>query len=521
MQFLYRLREFPLLIILILLCMGITVGYYTPIISSHILIITTCIIIFFLLLLKQLSSLSAPIIFFIIFLTGFGIIQHRLIIPKFNADSTYNIKGRLLNYPVQKDKYTKFIIKTENKGKIPSRLLVYIFSQDSIKLVKGDIIALKGKIKAIESKEHDSFNFTHYMKRQYVQYSCFVSENNFRFIKSKSFFTWASNIRYKIKRSLKKSGLNEAELGLLNAMLLGMKDNLNTELKQNYIDAGVIHILAISGLHTGIIFILIAFILKSILRINKTSIWFIILSSFFLGVYTVITGMSPSVLRASIILCFILIGKYIGRQIIIYNTIIASAILILIFDPATLFSPGFQLSYTAYTSIMYIYPKLYSLFHFNNKICDNIWKLALVSISAQIGTIPLSIFYFHHIYYYSLLTNICISVFIPFIIYGGIIIVLIAPFTNGSNIVTYIVNTIIKIVNKIIDIIAHLPGSISTYFNIGIFETILIYAIFFCSFAMLWYKKRKMIFVILISFLLLFSYQSYKNISTLYKPFSQ
>lgn len=516
MQFLYRLREFPVLIILILLCMGITAGYYAPILSTHILLIVTGIILFSLLCLKFcfLSGSASVIILVLIFMSGFGIVQHKLIVPEFNISSKHYINAEVVTYPVKKDRYTKFIVETENKGKLPSRLLVYIFSKDSLSIDKGDNIEFSGKIKATEKRENQEFDFSHYMKRQYVQHSCFVSKDNYKLTDSGgfSFSRWCSGIRSAIGNSLQRSGVKEPELGLLNAMLLGNKGNLDPELKQNYIAAGVIHILAISGLHTGIVFLLISFLLQKIFRINKTGIWFLILSSTLLWFYTIITGMSPSVLRATIILCFILIGKYSGRQTIIYNAIAGSAILILVFDPATLFSPGFQLSYAAYTSIMYLYPKLYSLLVFNNRISDSIWKIVSVSVAAQLGTLPIAILYFHHIYYYSVLTNICISVFIPIIIYGGIGMVLVAQFVDGTTIFTSIITEVIRAVDKIIDIIAHLPGAVSGYFNICLYETILIYSIVFCSFVMIWYRKRKMIFIILISFFLLFSYQSYMDI---------
>jgi len=353
------------------------------------------------------------------------------------------------------------------------------------------------------------------MKRQYVQHAAFVGNADYKIIENVgfSFTKFCSDIRSKIITILANSGIREPELGLLNAMLLGVKDNLDTNIKNNYIAAGGIHFLAISGLHTGIIFILISFLLHNMWRLSKSGLAFSLLTLVLLWTYAIITGLPSSVLRASIILSFIIIGKYFKRDLNLYNAIASSAFIILLFDPGSLFSPGFQLSYAAYTSIIYLYPKLYSLIDCKNIFLNNIWKLSALSIAAQLGTLPLSILYFHHIYYYSLFTNLCISFFIPIIIYGGFTSICISSLIPGETIISKSLSFIIKIVNRIINTIAHLPGAISENINYSVIETMLIYLIIVSCFIMIWYRKRNLVFIILVSTLLFCSYNSYKKIT--------
>jgi competence protein ComEC len=460
------------------------------------------------------TSIKGVIIIFTLYLCGFWITQNKLSIPDIASTNNHYLTGQIVSYPIKKDSYTKFIVKSQTTGHKSLKILAYIFDKDTLNITKGDSIHFCSRTKRIENFKDQKFDYKHYMKRQYVQYSAFIGNADYKIIDTDdfSFIKFCSIIRNKIINTLADSGIKEPELGLLKAMLLGVKDNLDTTVKNNYIAAGGIHFLAISGLHTGIVFILISFLLHNICRLSKSGWAFSILSIGLLWTYAIITGLPSSVLRASIILSFIIIGKYYNINVNLYNAIASSAFLILLFDPGSIFSPGFQLSYAAYSSIIYLYPKIYKSIRCKNKILNNIWRISAVSIAAQIGTLPLSIFYFHHIYSYSLLTNLCISVFIPIIIYCGFTSIFISTLIPGETLLSESLSYIIKFVNYIIDNIAHLPGAISGEINFSVPETIFIYIILAGGFMMVWYKKRKLLFIILMSALFICSYNSYKKV---------
>lgn len=519
MQFYYKLREFPFIKLIIPFCLGILTGYFCQVLPSYALVLIALLIFtsIFLIRLTPSCMTRGLIILSVFFLCGFTIIQNKLIKPEINSQQELRINAQIVSDPVKKPKYTKFIVNIDSENCNSFKILTYIFDDDTINLRKGDRIFFTSRLKRIENSGNSSFDYKNYMRRQYVEYSAFVGDNDYKRIECKgiSFLSFCSDIRKGITNTLKISGIREPELGLLKAMLLGAKDSLDTEIKNDYIGAGAIHFLAISGLHTGIVFILISFVLLNIFRLRKTGLLFTLLSIGLLWCYAIITGLPSSVLRASIILTLIVFGKYLRRDINLYNAIAASALIILLFEPGSLFSPGFQLSYAAYTAIIFLYPKLYRLLVCKNKFLDSIWKLSVVSIAAQLGTLPLSILYFQHIYCYSLLTNLCISCFIPVIIYGGFSCILIAFIIPGRTIISELLSSVIKLVNYLINSIANLPGAISETINFSIPETILIYIILAGSFTMLWYKKKKIIFIILTSALLLSSYNSYKKFANI------
>lgn len=152
-----------------------------------------------------------------------------------------------------------------------------------------------------------------------------------------------------------------------------------------------------------------------VLRIIKLLILLLCLWS-----YAFITSLSPSVMRAVTMFSFIAIANVMQRQTNIYNTLAASAFLLLILEPNMVFEVGFQLSYLAVLGIVSIYPIVYPLFVFKSKWTDTLWQLNCVSIAALIATFPLGIFYFHQFPNYFLVANILVLPLIPFIIYFGL-----------------------------------------------------------------------------------------------------
>lgn len=522
----YKLREFPFVGVIIPFCLGIVSGYFSPILPFYGYILLAIYFLLSLILASLIPQKSARvlIILTLIFFNGFTLIQSKLTTPDIDPTRKMTLSGEIVSVPKKQSRYTKFIVESNSIKDNPLKIVTYIFSEDNLNLNKGDIIVFKSKLKRIENRENQTFDYKNYMKRQYVNHIAFVNKSDYKelYHEKFSFNKFCTFIRKKIIDKLQESGIKEPELGLLKAMLLGEKNNLDKDIKKDYIAAGAIHLLAISGLHTGIIYILITFILSYVIRLRSYDFSYMFLSIGLLWFYAIITGLPPSVLRATIILSFIILGKYMQRGVNIYNGIAFSAFIILACDPGCLLSPGFQLSYAAYTSIVYLYPRLYKLLVIKNRLLNSIWQLSVVSFSAQLGTLPLSVMHFGHIYYYSLLTNLCISCFIPIIIYGGISSLIISCFIPGETYISIALSYIIKIVNYIIDTIAHLPGAISEKINLSVIDTILIYFLLAGISTMIWHRKRNLIFFILASTIMLYSLKSFdKSIKSIQREHNQ
>jgi competence protein ComEC len=169
----------------------------------------------------------------------------------------------------------------------------------------------------------------------------------------------AINLRAYLINQYKKVGLSDDELGLISALALGSKDELGEKVKKSFQTVGASHILSVSGMHVGIIYVALEFMLNFFFRNRKHLFKFLIIA-FFLWFYAFLTGLSPSVLRATVMFSFVLFGKILNKPLNIYNSLAASAFFLLLFNPYLIFNVGFQLSYLAVAGIVFLYPKIYN-----------------------------------------------------------------------------------------------------------------------------------------------------------------
>jgi competence protein ComEC len=198
---------------------------------------------------------------------------------------------------------------------------------------------------------------------------------------------------------------SRAEYGIVNAMILGVRDDLDAELYRAYSAAGAVHVLSVSGLHVGILFTVLTFLLGFLIKRPRGKILMVFIQLIILWFYALITGFSPPVLRSAAMFSILILANAAGRQQHLANTLGASAFFILCFDPYALFSAGFQLSYLAVAGIGAWQSSLYQIVTFRYKWANKLWELTAVAIVAQLITFPLGVFYFHQFPTYFLLAN--------------------------------------------------------------------------------------------------------------------
>ena len=198
---------------------------------------------------------------------------------------------------------------------------------------------------------------------------------------------------------------SRAEYGIVNAMILGVRDDLDPELYRAYSAAGAVHILSVSGLHVGILFQVLTLLLGFLAKRRRGKWLMAGLQLSILWFYALVTGFSPPVLRSAGMFSMVILSNAFGRQQHLLNTLAASAFFILCFDPYALFSAGFQLSYLAVIGINAWHPSLYQSVTFPNKWANRLWELTAVALVAQLITFPLGVFYFHQFPTYFLLAN--------------------------------------------------------------------------------------------------------------------
>jgi competence protein ComEC len=200
------------------------------------------------------------------------------------------------------------------------------------------------------------------------------------------------------------------EASFLKGLILGYKGEMPKEVRQYFIDTGTYHILAVSGLHAGIISSMF-FALTSFLRVGL--LLRVFLTIFGLIIYAFVVGLPPSVVRAVIMASIFLIGIGIERRVDIFNLLGFSAILILLFDSKQIFHPGFQLSFSAVASIVYFYPRIFKFVSnlplmSSYALLQKVLSLFFVSFSAQILTLPFTVSYFNKISFISVIANVFI-----------------------------------------------------------------------------------------------------------------
>jgi competence protein ComEC len=208
---------------------------------------------------------------------------------------------------------------------------------------------------------------------------------------------WAgfSNFRENIISNLGQSKISKEELNVLNALILGQQQDISPEILKDYQYAGAVHVLSVSGLHVGFILLFITFLLKPLGNSRKVSLLKLVIVILSLWAFAVLTGLSPSIIRSAFMFSFFAIGTHLRRTVNIYHTLLVSMLLILLLKPSFLFDVGFQLSYLALFFILWLQPILSNTWEPKNKIIKYFWDIITVSFAAQIGAMPLSIYYFH------------------------------------------------------------------------------------------------------------------------------
>ncbi|HEY0244696.1 MAG TPA: ComEC/Rec2 family competence protein, partial [Mucilaginibacter sp.] len=269
-----------------------------------------------------------------------------------------------------------------------------------------------------------------------------------------------------------------------------------------------------SGAHVAIIYILLNIMLSFLNKHKYGRLFKAVLIISLIWYYSLLTGFSPAVCRAAVMLSMVIIGKTYSRYINTLNILAISAFALLLYDPLFITDVGFQLSYLAVAGLIVFQPVVYKWLTFKNKWADKLWAICSVSIAAQVITFPLSAFYFHQFPVYFLLSNLFIIIPSALIMYVGLTYLLIPQLPIVSKALGYVLEQSILIMNKVLAIIEHAPfASIGKiWLNAG--EYLLAYLIIICLFYFLFNRKTGLIKLSFAAILLLCVSISFKRINT-------
>ncbi|CAM3291066.1 ComEC/Rec2 family competence protein [Aequorivita lipolytica] len=276
------------------------------------------------------------------------------------------------------------------------------------------------------------FDYSSYLKSLGVYNQLRISENDILKTKkgSKTLKGIAQNLRAGIIEKLQNTKLKTDERAIIQALVLGEKKDIDKNLYDEYAAAGAVHILAVSGLHVGILYIILAFLFKPLLRWKYGVFFQAILIVLLLWGFALLSGLSPSVTRAVTMFSFFALAKLFNRESNSINTLFLSFLTLLIINPLWLFQVGFQLSYLAVFFIVWLQPLFYKIGYSKYWVLRKVWAIVSVTICAQIGVFPLSLYYFHQFPGLFLLTNIVVLPFLTVLMCGGILIVVLTSLNS-------------------------------------------------------------------------------------------
>ncbi len=330
-------------------------------------------------------------------------------------------------------------------------------------LLAGQLIEFISHIDTLDSPKNPfGFDYSQYLELNGIQGSIFLSSGDWRIseVRVRGIKQHALNMRQRLIALLSGAGLQGNELGLASTLVLGYKNHIDAELKQAYMCAGAMHVLAVSGMHVGIVCMMLEFLL-ALLGANHYKRLKQVIIVALLWAYAFLTGLSPSVMRATVMFSCVAVGRIFDRSISIYNSLAFSAICLLMYDPSMLFRAGFQLSYAAVIGIVSLQPLIVKWLPISdkNRIIYYLWQLTAVSIAAQVATFPFCLYYFDYTPTYFILSNIVVSPGAVVMMIVTVLLLLTSQVTLLSALTSKLAYWVAHTMNYLIMSIANLPYS--------------------------------------------------------------
>jgi competence protein ComEC len=363
------------------------------------------------------------------------------------------------------------------QGELTPKVFWYIDSLAEVDRPKLSdwIISASRLLRVDRSKNPTHFDYRLWLKRKGILRVSYSAGNDWKLLHNiepgvtwyARFYHAASYIHNRASDLLYHFLGHNKEGAIANAILLGEKDGLDQETKRAYSIGGVAHVLCVSGLHTGVVFVVIQTLLWPLARIKNGKVISTCLAILLIWFYAMITGLAPPVCRASWMLTMVSIGRLGRVKGNTLNSLACSALVLLIINPEWLFDAGFQLSYIAVVGILYFQPVFSSLIKAHHWLVIYIRDLITVSLAAQLATFPLIAYYFNQFPTYFLLTNLVV---IP-ISFLAIVITMSVPFLGSipyiGTAVAFCCVKVIWFMNSVPQWISMLPGASVDLGNIG------------------------------------------------------
>lgn len=358
------------------------------------------------------------------------------------------------------------VINNQHAKGTEGKLLLYFAKSDMVKSLKaGDRIVIPNVLQEIKNSGNPgAFDYKQYAAFHNTFHQAFIRDGSFYKTDSGRISRWNKMLlasRQKVLHVLQQYIAEKEATGVAQALLIGFKDNLDKELVQSYSNTGVVHIIAISGLHLGLIYVVLVWLCARIKYLNKHRLIKVLLILFGLWAFALLTGLPASVLRSAVMFSLVLIGQHYFTRPGIYNALAGSAFLMLIFNPYLLWDVGFQLSYLAVVGIIWLQPAINKWVYIPAKdykkpknwphyLLKSTWSLITVSLAAQVFTLPMTLYYFHQFPLMFLLTNLIAVPLSTIILFGEILLLIVSFIMPLAAFIGMLLRHMITFLNEII-----------------------------------------------------------------------
>jgi competence protein ComEC len=418
---------------------------------------------------------------------------------KFLSGKMY-VRAMISQSPIEKERSFKTIVNIisvespEGSVIASGKAMLYLRKdKEAAGLKYGDEIILSGFFNEIPPPQNPgAFNYKRFLAFHNIYQQCSAESSRWRKTGINSgnmILKYSFELRDKLLSILKEGNIKDDEYAVGAALMLGYSDKLDADIISAYSSTGALHVLSVSGLHVAIVYVVFNWMLYFLDKVKRGNIIKAVILILLLWFYSALTGLSPSVLRAATMFSFIIIAKAFDRYTNIYNTLAASAFVLLAIDPFLIMEVGFQLSYIAVIGIVYIQPKIYAWFDTDHWLLDQAWTITAVSIAAQIATFPLGLHYFHQFPNYFLLSNFIVIPLSTIIIYIGIVLFVFSKISFAAVYLAMGFGWCVWLLNASVKLIEKWPYALMQNISVSVLETWLLYLMIILFFY--YFIKRK------------------------------
>ncbi|MCD8081365.1 MAG: ComEC family competence protein [Bacteroides sp.] len=368
---------------------------------------------------------------------------------------------------------------------VERHVLLYL-AVDSLSssLTRGDELWVSARIRPPANRGNpDEFDYAWYLFRSGISGTGYIPSGKWKFARHsarRTLYQVASDVRGKVLTLYRRLGFEGETFAVLAAVTLGYKQELSEEIRNTYASTGASHILALSGLHIGFLYLLFYYLLVYPVRhrpgFRVAGVLALVL---LLWAFAFLTGLSPSVVRSVIMFSLLALSLLLPGGAISLNTWAAAGFLMLLFRPFWLMDVGFQLSFSAVAAILCIQPWLYGKWRIENRVGRYLWGLTTVSVAAQIGTFPLVLYYFSRFPVWGLLTNLLVVPIVSLWIWTAVGMLLLTPFPGLQQWVAAVLGKLIRVTHQLLSGIEQWPLAVEEQIRVALPEVILCYLLLF------------------------------------------